>query len=47
MTAEQLLALLATIADLRITAERLQAENEQLRQIIAECRPDDAVPAVA
>lgn len=40
MTAEQLLALLATIADLRITAERLQAENAQLRQVIAEHQPN-------
>lgn len=34
MSPEQLVALLATIADLRITAERLRAENEQLRQAL-------------
>lgn len=35
MTAEQVLAILATIADLRLQAERLAAENEQLRQALA------------
>lgn len=39
MTAEQVLAILATIADLRLQAERLAAENAQLRQALAEAQP--------
>lgn len=44
MSPEQLVALLATIADLRITAERLRTENEQLRQVIAEHSAPTATP---
>lgn len=36
MSHEQCMALLATIADLRLNAERLAAENAELRAIIAE-----------
>lgn len=35
MTPEQVVAILATIADLRIQAERLAAENDQLRRALA------------
>lgn len=48
MSPEQVVAILATIADLRLNAERLAAENAELRQALAAARPPDGgVPAYA
>lgn len=39
MNPEQVVAILAVIADLRLNAERLAAENAELRKILAERQP--------
>lgn len=39
MTPEQVVAVLALLADLRLNVERLSVENAQLRQVIAEHKP--------
>lgn len=39
MTAEQILAILCTLADLKIAVDRLAAENEHLRQALAQSKP--------
>lgn len=39
MTPQQVLALLALLADLQIAVDRLSTENEQLRQALAERPP--------